>query len=415
MRPFRLVPRLSSAVLSSAALMVSSGDVPSVSADTIELGGQVQVDGEIIRRTETGTKPHMIVQIDPELRIAVPLSRVRKTISDQDLSWYQSAAEQAGDDPEAHYQLARQCKAKGLLPQRDFHFQRVIELDPNHSKARYALDYALDGNEWVPYDQLQRQRGLILAEGKWQVPAVYARHKAQEDADAAAKVWIREFTRLRSVYLRNDKRSADALASIEAIEDPMASLAFAEALEESRGNSSDPRGLRKLYIRKLGSFHTSIAVQALVKAGLVETDNEIRTMALEELKEFGAASAVATYLPILTAENHSPTQVSAALRALTVFPDPELWETYVDALVTTHKSVGPAGPGMNVGRGSNGGMGLAMGGKPKVEFSQQQNPDALLLLQTIAPGVDFRFDQAQWRQYFANQLVGSPGDLRRDP
>ena len=37
------------------------------------------------------------------------------------------------------------------------------------------------------------------------------------------------------------------------------------------------------------------------------------------------------------------------------------------------------------------------------------------LLQTIAPGVDFRFDQAQWRQYFANQLVGSPGDLRRDP
>lgn len=380
-------------------------------ADTVELGRQIQVDGQIIRE-----KPHLVLEVDSELRLALPDARIRKKIKTSELGWYQDAAAAAGDDAELHYQLARKCKEKGLLAQRDFHFERVIEIEPDHSKARQALGYARDGDRWIPRDDLQRKRGLILAGGKWQVPEVYAQAKASEEANKQASLYKKELARYRSSILRGDKRSQDSMQSLEQMNDPLAARAFAEALAESRGKDAVPRSLRKLFVRKLGSFRVPTAVNGLVVAGLADPDAEIRTLALKELQEYGAPVAVASYLQLLRGNNPSPSQVTAALRALLHFPDQELWREYVDALSTSHEKLVAPGAGMNVGFGSNGGGGLGIpGNKPKKIVSSQQNPEAIELLKEIAPGVDYRYDEKAWREYFADQLIGSPGDLRRDP
>jgi HEAT repeat protein len=397
------------------AFLASLPVLTSVHADTLELGAGIQVDGKLIRRTDGGPKPHVILEMDSGLRAAIPQSRIRKAIRDEDLTWYKSQLETVGDDAEAHYQLGRKCKANRLPAQCDYHFRRAIEIDPDHSKARQALRYARDGNDWILFEELQRQRGMINVHSGWEVPEVYAREKMREEAKEASLVWKNQFLKLRNLYLRGGKRSAEALESIIAIDDPLASLAFADALEDSRGNDLDTRSMRQMYVKKLGSFKTSVAVQALVKAGLAEPDSEVRAMALDQLKEYGAESAVASYLPILSAEKHTPAEVNAALYALNHFPDPELWEHYVDALITEYKTVQAPGPGMQAGRNSLGGMGLAMGGKPEVETNYTRNAGALELLKQIAPGVDFRYDQAAWRSFFAEQLMQSPGDLRRDP
>ncbi len=386
-------------------------------ADTVEMRGGVQIDGKIVRKTDTGSKPHLIVEVDPELRVAIPQSRVVKTVSDHDekLVWYRQQLQQVGEDAEAHYQLARQCKANGLLDQRDYHFQRAIEIDPDHRQARSALKYVRDGNEWVLFADQQRRRGLIPTSSGWEVPEVYLREQRRDEINDASKVWIKELGKLRGFVLRPGKRSAEALEAIKAIDDPLASTALAEALEKSRGNKPDPKSLRMIYVKRLGALRTSVAVQALVRTGIFEPDPGIRTEALMQLQEYGASSAVASYLPMLKGDNRKPAEVTAALRALNYFPEPELWEAYVDALITTHKSLTPKGPGMSVGSNSLGGSGLSTGSKQEVLTKTQQNPGALELLRQIAPGVDYRYDQAAWRNHFAEQLMQAPDDLRRDP
>lgn len=405
--------RLRTAICSVALVVFLMPDA--ANADTLELMAGVQVDGKIVRKNDSGARPNVVIEVDPGLRIAIPQQRIRKTISDADLAWYKTELESVGVDAEAHYQLARRCKENGLLAQREYHYRRAIEIDPNHSKSRSALGFARDGIGWVLFSELQRKRGMISVGGKWKVSEVYARERMRDTANNAAKRWIKEFEGLRKLYLRRGKRSEEALASIRTIDDPMASAAIAEALQKSRGNDSDPQSLRRIYVKRLAALKTSIAVQALVKTGLLEPDRAIRTEALVQLQAYGGNSAVATYLPILASSNSRPADVTAALHGLSYFPDPELWRQYVDALITTHKSVAAPGPGMQAGRSNQGGMGLAMGGKQAVRTDYQRNQAALTLLKEIAPGVDYRYDQSAWRNHFANQLMQSPRDLRRDP
>ncbi|MCO8123666.1 hypothetical protein NHH03_18110 [Stieleria sp. TO1_6] len=388
----------------------------SAMADNIELSGGVLIDGTVLRKTDGGPKPHLVLELDPGLKIAIPQSRVRKSISDKELAWYQAAAEAAGEDPEKHCELAIACSAKRLSEQRDYHFRRAIELDPDHSRARKAMGYVEDGNDWVLYRDQQRRNGMIQTSSGWQVPEVYVRHEQMDQANAAARIWESDFAKMRTSYLKGDKRAEDAWKEMQAIDDPLATQALSKALKESR-TGPDPQSLRKFYVQKLGSFKVSAAVQALVETGYDDPDSFIRDLALEELNQYGAASAVGYYLSILSGTSHTTGQVSAALRALNHFPDKELWRQYVDALITTHKQVKQKGAGMQAGMNNRGGMGLGMGGKAEVVTNHVKNPAALELLKTISEedGVNFGYDQASWRQYFADKLMGSTGDLRRDP
>ncbi len=386
-------------------------------ADTLELSGGIGVDGKIVRQTDAGGRSAVIIEVDPELRIAIPQQRILRSTSEQDeiLVWYRQKAEAAGDDADAHYELARTCAANNLLAQRDFHYKRAIEIDPDHSKARSAMDYVRDGSGWILFDQQQSNRGLIHAPGGWQVPEVYLREKRREEYDVAAKIWKQEFARLRTAALRPGKRQEEALEALKAVDDPIAATAFAEALENFGGKVVDPPAMRMLYLKKLAEFKTTLGVQVLVKRSLFDNDSNIRRVALEELQEYGASSAVASYLQILNNTDHKPGEVTAALRALQSFPDWELWPVYVDALITEHKFVKQPGPGMSVGTNSLGGSGMSTGGKAEVVISPQQNSGALQPLREIAPDVDYRYDENAWRRYFAEQLIGSPRDLRRDP
>ncbi|OYP38486.1 hypothetical protein [Rhodopirellula sp. MGV] len=396
--------------------MVAGPSIASVHADTVELLGGATIDGKILREGEDGRRP-VIVEIDPDLKVAVPRVRVRKTIQedDEELQWYRAELAKLPNDAEAHYEFARQCKAHHLSAQCDYHFRRAVELDPNHSKARAALQYVKDGNEWVRFEDLQRQRGLIETSKGWQVPEVYLRLEAQDEARSETNRWKTELTKLRTAILRNNKRSPEALETLKAIDDPLATTAFAEALKDSRGSSADSPALRRIYLDKLAAFKNMGAVAALVECGMFEPDSVLRGEALHHLQSYGASSAVATYLQVLRNPKTKPADITAALRALMYFPDPELWEDYVNALTTEYRTIAPPGPSMQVGRSSTGGMGMNMGGKPQEKIEYQQNADALALLKEIAPEADYRYDEAMWRTFFANKLMGDVSDLRRDP
>ncbi len=193
----------------------------------------------------------------------------------------------------------------------------------------------------------------------------------------------------------------ESLETLQAINDPLAAEAIARQLNESRGNTSQSRPMRLMWVKLLGRFQNSISVQALVIAGIDEQDATVREAALEQLLEYGSGSAVATYLPMLKSNDNQ--LVNRAARALSWFPDPELALTYVDALVTTHTKQIAGGPGMQAGFDDQGGGGLAMGGKPKVIKTPRTNPAVYTLVKLIEPDVDHGYDEEAWQLHFANK------------
>lgn len=392
-----------------------------VGQDTVELSGGGHLTGQVQRLDE---QKLVIVTVDEDLRVALPASRVRRVVESDRLAPYRRAAAAAGNDAEQHYELAIDCAKAQNFPgdseqYKRYHLQRAIELDPNHSKARAALDYIKDNGQWVRLDDLMRRRGMIREGLGWQLPEVVAVDQANEAADKAAKQWSKDVARLTGLLTRpargsnGSAKQAEAKQALEAITDPLAAVAVAKQLSDSRGNGSQNQQLRLLWVKLLGSFRNGPAVRELVKTGIDEPDQIVREAALEQLQQYGAGSAVATYLPMLKSNDNA--LVNRAAQALSWFPDPELALTYVDALVTEHKHKVLPGAGTQAGFSQDGSGAFSTGGKAKEITIPKQNPAVLGLLNTIEEDANFGYDETRWREHFATMLTAYDGDLRRDP
>ena len=395
-------------------LAASVAPITRSTADTVELSGGGHVSG-IVKRVDAEPSPYVVVKLEDELYLKLPESRVRRVVKSDELAEYRRLVVAAGDDAERHYRLAIWCKTQvaeaglPLLPQYRYHMQRAIALDPEHEDARASLKYVRHRGGWAKYADVKRAEGLISVAGRWKLPEVEAAEQRKKQTDVQAKKWIRKVSRLCASAQRGN---AEALAELRAIEDPLAAEAVARELDASRGNRSQNRQLRSLWLSLLSKFQNQTAVKALVKAGVEESDDVIREAALESLQQYGRSSAIATYTAMLKSNDNG--DVLRAARALSFFPDPELAMTYVDALVTSHKKVEAPRAGTNAGFSSNGSGGFATGGKPKVIVRNLKNPPALTLLKMIEPGVDFGYNESRWREYFAHKWASYSGDLRRD-
>lgn len=378
--------------------------------DTIELTAGGHLAGRIREELARG-EPVVVVKVDDAMWVKLPEARVTRSTKSSELAEYRRRVRIAGEDAGLNYQLARWCRGQNLLHQYRYHLQRTVALDPDHSKARAALGYVKDDGQWRKFAEVKREEGLMRVGGRWVLPEAEAMERQDEQAEVAAKKWAKEIIRYRKMIQRGN---AEGWQQLEAIRDPLAAWGIAKELNESRGNKAYSRDLRRLLVKLLGRFKTTTATRALVRAVLEESDPMIRDLAVEQLKEYGANSAIATCLPMLGSNDKQ--QVRRAAAALDEFETPrEHALRLVDALVTRHKKVRPAGPGMQLGFSNNGGGGMSAGGKPKVIYEPQKNPDVLSMLQELEPDVDFGYDEPRWREYFARKRTAYSGDLRRDP
>jgi len=388
------------------ALLISSA-----MADTLELSGGGHLSGQAKTRGDFA-----VVKVDDQIQLAIPTSRVRRTVTSSELAIYRERAKAAGEDAEKHYRLAIWCGKNVPGDSRLYkrlHMRRAVEIDSDHSNARVWLGYKKQKGKWILKSKLMRDRGMIWRGGRWELPEAMAISEGQSSANIEAKQWIREVNRLvKSVQIGNVKKAPGAMVALKAIDDPSAASAIALQLKNSRGNKSQSRELRRLWVKLLGRFRNRNSVAALVLAGIEEADATIREEALEQLVKYGSGSAVATYLPMLKSNDNA--QINRAARALFWFPDPELAMTYVNALVTEHRRIEAPGPQTQVGFGDQGERGLAFGQKPQVVARKKTNPAVQSLLREIEPDVDHGYDEQAWLEYFAKKRGSYDGDLRRD-
>ncbi len=376
--------------------------------DTLQIAGGGRLSGP--SKVVDAADDYILVRIDDEMMVALDQSHVRRRIADADLAGYAARAEAAAGDAEAQHELGRWCKGEGLVAQSRFHYRRAIAADPDHALARAALGFVRQGRQWIQFDELRRQQGLVHDGKRWTLPEAVEAETAAKADEIAAKGWIRDLARMRSKAIRGD---AEALAQIAAIADPLAAAAIAGELK----SKAQPRAMRLTWVRLLGSFQTGVSVRALVETGLLEEDEVVREEALRHLQQHGAASAVASYLPML--RSNDPDQVRQAARALAFFPDPELADEYIDALVTTQtirRQIGsPGGTSATFGQTPSGsGGGLSSGSRVETQTRTINQPAVVTLLRAVLTDANFGYEQSAWREYLRGLRSPPVGDLRRD-
>jgi hypothetical protein len=381
-----------------------------LAGDTAELRHGGILSGEIkpyARDSDRG----QLIQVGPGMTLAIPDAEIRRVRDDDPvIAEYEQLVGKMPDTPEGHWELSVWCNQKVLHAQRERHLRRVIELAPNHGPARQALGYAPQGNGWVLNTALRRERGMLRDGGKWKLAEDVIASKSMRDSELARKEWLQMVPRWKTLAAKGGRNGQDALAQLQAINDPYADEAVAKEFQGAKDSDRFPRAF---WLEILMRLRTSIAMNTIVEAGMNDSSVSIRESCLEFLQEFGKEQAIPYYVSRLKDKDNRV--VRRAGRALQYLNDPEIALALVDALVTTHVGELPKGNDTNVTMTPSGGGGLSLGGGPTRVRAESRNSEVhIALLELVPKGVDFQYDKQAWRVYFAKQLAPSPGDLRRD-
>src|SRR6185312_4276079 len=145
--------RRSLAIVAVALLLAPAG---SLRADifVLETGGRIE--GQWLNQGEQPLTKYEVRR--GGITLTLPLGQVREAIrqSPAELE-YARRAPAVADTIEAQWELAEWCKKATLARQREVHLRRIVELNPNHQQARFALGYQFLKGQWISRSDARRQ------------------------------------------------------------------------------------------------------------------------------------------------------------------------------------------------------------------------------------------------------------------
>ena len=308
------------------------------------------------------------------------------------------------DTVEAQWELAEWCRERQLLPQRERHLTRILELSPNHEKARRALGYTKSGDKWTKRKDEMTAQGYVWHSGKWRLPQAVQLINAEKETKTAEGRWQQEI-RLWRKWLKGDK-AATAQRKFLSIKDPHAVKSLALALND------EPRPqVRLLFVESLAGIGTPQAVRVLSLWAMKDPDEEVGLTCLDHLK--GHKDPITYFVSRLGSSDNA--EINRAAFALEQMEDPTAVRALMDVLVTSHKRKITVGGGRtNAAFGSDGSGGLSMGSKTKIIVREFENPAVLKALVALADGPNFGYNIPAWKSWYSSQRRPTRLDARRD-
>jgi len=399
------------------ALALSLIHTTRLQADTFVfvLNGGGQIEGDWLNTREKPRKTYL-VKMASGGRIALDKSHVRELIRQRpERVEYGRIAPTFGDSVDEQWQLAEWCRERRLTDERDAHLRRIIELDPDHVKARYGLGYTQAGNEWLLRAEWQKKQGYVLYRGRWRTPQEVEVLEARNNRDRAEREWISKLKRFRSLIEKG--QVAEARSQILDIRDKNAVRALKEGLKD------EPlQPIKLLYVEALGQIESTEAVVALVNTSLNDPDKEIFHECLDQVVRRKPVGAVDAYIKGLKDANN--VRVNRSAEALGELGDQESIGPMIDSLITTHQVVygkpsrggtpvttsfaspGNSGkdcrqPGTATPGNSFGSVGMSSGNQTQVVSVPVKNQEVLYALVKLAGGTSYGFDQKRWKNWHA--------------
>jgi len=385
--------------------------ISAAQADVFELKNGGRVEGTLVS-TADADKSKYVIDLAVGGRLTLPRSDVVRvdTASASEVE-YEKLARASADTVEAHMKMYEWCRERKLTSQMKEQLARVLELDPNHEKARTASGFRQQDGEWLTRDDVMTSRGMVSYKGQYVAPQHVELLERQAETKETQADWANTIERLRRWLTgRQEKRVAQAQAELQAIRDPAAAESVVAALRREKNPA-----LKRLWLEILSRLDHRAAVDALVDRSLADPDEEIRHQSLEYLIKSGRPGLATPYIRVL--KNHDNEIVNRAGAALGQIGDRDAMGPLVDALITTHRiKISDAHPDqIGAAFSPDGGGTFSFGGSgPQVVSRTIQNPAVLNALVTLSGGTSFDYDQAQWRRWLAAQAKHKAVDVRRD-
>lgn len=406
---FSIIAR-SAASFAVASLALASATNSSF-ADEFFLKNGKRVEGRLLNPDERPRVKYEI-RLTSGGRTSLSADEVLRFVPESpDKRRYQELLPKMPQTADGNWKMAEWCRKHGLLKDRTFHLEQVVQLDPNHEQAHRALGHMFVDGKWTARDELMQARGYVKHKGSWKLPDEVEIEVERRRVEFAEKQWRKQIR----LWRRQLAKNPGAVDNIRGIFDPLAAAAVADLLADEE----EDRGLRHEYIEVLGRLDSPVAVTALIRCALLDADADTRHLCLERLPERGRGAAVSAFTAAL--KSNEPRLVTAAGEGLTFLKEPEVIPQLIDALVTEHKfKVSEGNPGQigtsfgSSSDGSFGGTGLSTGGGgTRVETKAVQNRSVLEALLSVTAGVNYRYDQIAWRRWLAESTAPEDLDLRR--
>lgn len=405
-----------SPVASAVAIAVTLLVTPTISADEITLKDGRKLVGSVVKKNgET-----LVVELTPGNMILVNQSEIKAhPQNSKGEAGYVEALKKSSDTIESHLQMAIVAQ-KSLLPDHArAHYERVLELDPDHKNARAALGYTLNevDGQWILRDELMRKdRGKTLAGGRYRFPEIVAMQEAEEKFKNERNVLAREISRALS-NLNNPRNSAKAQATLDGLVGPLGSAAITFVLygdSPVKKISANP-AQKAVCIPILKRLGDPLAIQTLIRM-CTETGNSseqiaVRQQAFEVVKELAPEAAFHALLGELRSSDNA--RINLAAEMLQELGDERAILPLIERLVTFKRMEFGGGNATNAGM-SNGDVSFSKGSPKIVQNVPIENPGVLGALVAIT-GQNLKYNPPDWLKWYDANYVAHTGDLRRDP
>lgn len=317
--------------LALAASTVWLGGGP-LYADLVKLksGGEIrgQLEGDVSAK---GPKPVVVTTVSGGIVAVEPVSVQFITRRPFKVELYETRAKETPRTVDAQWELAEWCRKQGLSSQRDDHLRILLELAPNHRRARLALGYSNYDGKWMTRDEWNRSRGLVKYKGKYITPEELELIKKSEAEMQRERVWYRKVKTWKNwLSSRYARRRAEGLKGLQKLTDPDAVAGLSKYFRD------DPnRAMRLFYVKLLSKMKGPKPVPALIYQLLHDADNEVRYAALNGISRDQYATAIPYFVREL--RDGSVLVVRRAADGLRRVGDERAIPALIAALVTTHR------------------------------------------------------------------------------
>ena len=327
------------------------------------------------------------------------------------LEEYVQRASGVPDTVEAHWKLAQWCRDRELRDEAAAHFERILELEPEHTEARIALGYRGVGGRWLTREELMTERGLVMYRGKYRTRQEIELLERFEKKDATGDEWRGRLRRwYDQLFARNEDRVFEARQNFQQLDDPRAAEPLARIIAEEPDYE-----LKHFLLEALVGLDHAAVTDLLIDQALYDNELETREQCLEYLTRRERSVSVRRFVKALRSRDN--VVVNRAARALQVMEDRSAISPLINALVTEHRRVyganAPAGGQGYAFSPTSGAFSFGSSG-PRVETVVLKNPAVLSALVALSGGHSFQYDEDRWRNWLSAQTKVAQIDLRRD-
>ena len=376
-----------------------------VADEVVVLTNGSTIFGKILNPSDS---PRKTWQIQPAKGVVVEL-RPREAV--QHVPMQNAAVSQYFDrvpffpeSVENHLKLAELCNSQKLSDFTKLHYERVLELDPDNSTARQALNHRKIGDEWVSYEDEMLRKGYVKTQrGNWTTPQqllIDERQVRTEGQSDESTKYVQDI-----VAKLKTPNAKEAELALYALKDPAAVSVLTQALK-----SEQESGFRDIYIRALAKIGTSQAYYGISQWVMQEPNEEVCWTCIAMMRSVpGMSKYIIPYLG-----HRENVMVNRAAYILGQLGDRAAVPALINVLITEHKvDVRRGDPNLSqyTGLGNNSFAGQ-QNLKPETATELVSNREVLIALESLT-SENFRYDIPAWQNWWAGQNRVTEFDSRR--